>query len=70
MPRLGALLDALAPMKTEEAQKLFLPLGHDRDAAARLRAIGWRTVAAVSNGDDAGALGCSHVLDGKEPKAL
>ena len=64
------LLDALAPMKTQEAQKLFLPLGHDRDAAARLRAIGWRTVAAVAEGDDARTLGCSHVLDGKEPKAL
>jgi ATP phosphoribosyltransferase regulatory subunit len=49
---------------------LFLPLGHDADAAARLRTIGWRTVAALSNADDAATLGCTHVLDGKEPKTL
>lgn len=49
---------------------LFLPLGHDADVAARLRTIGWRTVAALSNADDAATLGCTHVLDGKEPKAL
>ncbi|MEX0341284.1 MAG: ATP phosphoribosyltransferase regulatory subunit, partial [Erythrobacter sp.] len=64
------LLDALAPATADEAKRLFLPLGHDRDAAARLRAIGWRTVAAVSDGDDASALGCSHRLEGKEPTAL
>ncbi len=45
---------------------LFLPLGHDREAAARLRAVGWRTVAALSDRDDAKALGCTHRLDGKD----
>jgi ATP phosphoribosyltransferase regulatory subunit len=37
--------------------------------AARLRSIGWRTVAALSLTDNAGALGCSHVLsaEGAEP---
>ena len=64
------LLDALGEGNGEPADMLFLPLGHDRDVAARLRAIGWRTIAAVSEGDDAKALGCSHVLDGSEPKAL
>ncbi|QYJ08075.1 ATP phosphoribosyltransferase regulatory subunit [Qipengyuania flava] len=64
------LLDALGCATGDAAQKLFLPLGHDRDAAARLRAIGWRTVAAIGEGDDGAALGCSHVLEGKEPKAL
>ena len=41
---------------------LFLPLGHDPVHAARLRAIGWRTVAALGEGCDAKALGCSHQL--------
>ena len=44
--------------------KLFLPLGHDRVAAAALRAEGWRTVEALSDADDAAALGCSHKLEG------
>lgn len=43
---------------------LYLPLGHDPDAAARLRAIGWRTVAALGEGEDARALGCTHKLVG------
>ncbi|ALE17098.1 ATP phosphoribosyltransferase regulatory subunit [Altererythrobacter epoxidivorans] len=49
---------------------LYLPLGHDRDAASRLRAIGWRTRAQIGEGEDARALGCTHRLDGKEPVAL
>ena len=64
------LLDALGGPEADEREILFLPLGHDRDVGARLRAIGWRTVAAVSDSDDARALGCSHVLDGTEPKPL
>ncbi|GGB66888.1 ATP phosphoribosyltransferase regulatory subunit [Blastomonas aquatica] len=48
------------------AGKLFLPLGHDRAVAARLRAIGWRTLAALTDSDDAVALGCTHRLDGNE----
>jgi len=49
---------------------LFLPLGHDPQAAAKLRAEGWRTVAALADSDDAKALGCSHVLAGDEAVAL
>lgn len=49
---------------------LYLPLGHDRDAAARLRAIGWRTVAQLGEDEDPKALGCTHRFDGKEPVAL
>jgi ATP phosphoribosyltransferase regulatory subunit len=49
---------------------VFLPLGHDRDAAARLRAIGWRTAAALSEADSATALGCTHVLGKDGPEAL
>ena len=65
-------LDALAEAGRGEIgrQTLFLPLGHDREAAARLRAIGWRTLAALSDGEDASALGCSHLLDGAEPRPI
>ena len=59
------LIDALAQCETAR-DTLFLPLGHDGEAAARLRAVGWRTVAALSEADDAAALGCTHWLDGKE----
>ena len=45
-------------------EALFLPLGHDLAAAAALRAQGWRTVAALSQADEARSLGCSHVLQG------
>jgi len=49
---------------------LFLPLGHDRAAAAKLRADGWRTVAALSEADAPAALGCSHRLEGSETLRL
>lgn len=62
------LADALDPSAGGEV--LFLPLGHDEGAAARLRAIGWRTRAALSDLDNAAALGCTHVLDGAEPLKL
>jgi len=51
-------------------QTVFLPLGHDPAVAERLRADGWRTVAALSDADDAAALGCSHRLEGGAPAAL
>jgi ATP phosphoribosyltransferase regulatory subunit len=65
-------LDALLPALAEPAAQdtLFLPLGHDENAADRLRAIGWRTVAALSETDEAKALGCTHRLDGSEPQPL
>jgi ATP phosphoribosyltransferase regulatory subunit len=57
------LIEALAA--TEPAREgLFLPLGHDAEIAARLRAIGWRTVAALTPADEPRALGCSHRLEG------
>ena len=63
------LTDALS---ADEAARdtLFLPLGHDAEVAARLRAVGWRTVAALSDADDAKALGCTHRLAGGEAVAL
>ena len=61
--------DSLGGVVAGEAARdtLFLPLGHDRQAAERLRAIGWRTLAALDRTDDAVALGCSHRLEGDEP---
>lgn len=65
---IDALVDAF---ETPPAcDTLFLPLGHDREVAARLRAIGWRTIEALSDSDDAAALGCTHRLDGMEATAL
>ena len=65
-------VDALAAAGEPLAARdtLYLPLGHDRDAAARLRAIGWRTVAQIGEGEDAKSLGCTHRLDGREPVAI
>jgi ATP phosphoribosyltransferase regulatory subunit len=63
------LIDALAAIE-DRRDTLFLPLGHDAEVAARLRAIGWRTVAALADGDDARALGCTHRLDAAEAKPV
>ena len=63
------LIDALANAEAPR-DKLFLPLGHDPDHAARLRAIGWRTVAALGADCDAAALGCTHRLESGEAVKL
>jgi ATP phosphoribosyltransferase regulatory subunit len=63
------LIDMLAATETKR-DTLFLPLGHDPSAAARLRAVGWRTVAAMSDIDDAKALGCTHRLSGDGAEAI
>ena len=63
------LIDALAG-DGDARDTLFLPLGHDPDVAARLRAIGWRTVAALDASGDAKALGCTHRLEGREAVTL
>jgi ATP phosphoribosyltransferase regulatory subunit len=59
-----------AALAVEARKAVFLPLGHDRDAASRLRAQGWRTVAALSDRDDPAALDCSHRLEGGTPQPL
>lgn len=64
-----ALIDRLAGSEARR-DTLFLPLGHDPAHAARLRALGWRTVAAVCADCDAKALGCTHRLDGGEAVAV
>jgi ATP phosphoribosyltransferase regulatory subunit len=58
-----ALIDALA-LAEPAREGLFLPLGHDPEFAARLRAIGWRTVAALCEACEPAALGCTHRLEG------
>ncbi len=63
------MVDALANAGRPQ-DTLFLPPGHDEEAAARLRAIGWRTVAALSADDDAAVLGCTHVLKDGDAVAL
>lgn len=65
---IDALVDAFETPPARDT--LFLPLGHDRDVAARLRAIGWRTIEALAESDQAAALGCTHRLDGIEATAL
>ncbi|MBO9518800.1 MAG: ATP phosphoribosyltransferase regulatory subunit [Porphyrobacter sp.] len=59
-------------VKAEEPRRntVFLPLGHDQALGAKLRADGWRTVAALSESDDPVALRCSHRLDGTAPVAI
>ncbi len=64
------ILEALGSADAAPREALFLPLGHDRDAAARLRTEGWRTVAALAEDEDPAALGCTHVLEGAEAKPL
>jgi ATP phosphoribosyltransferase regulatory subunit len=63
------LIEALAAAEPRR-DSLFLPLGHDVAAAARLRASGWRTIAALSPSDEPLALGCTHHLAGSEVAAL
>jgi len=74
-PAIGFSLYPDPLVETQAAQvsardTLFLPLGHDAETAARLRTIGWRTLAALAPADDARALGCTHRLDGGEVVTL
>jgi ATP phosphoribosyltransferase regulatory subunit len=62
------LIDAATGGEAREA--LFLPLGHDAAAAAKLRADGWRTIAALSEADDAKPLGCTHILEDGAVRSL
>lgn len=64
-----ALIDVQAAAEPAR-DTLFLPLGHDPAAAARLRAIGWRTVAALCADCDPVALGCTHRLEAGEALPL
>ncbi|MFN3864334.1 MAG: ATP phosphoribosyltransferase regulatory subunit [Erythrobacter sp.] len=57
-------LDRLAEAapQPEAAPLVWLPLGHDRKAAARLRAEGYRTLAQLAEGEEPKRLGCTHRL--------
>jgi ATP phosphoribosyltransferase regulatory subunit len=63
------LLEALGT-GAEPRDTLFLPFGHDREAARRLRAIGWRTIAAITGDEDAARLKCTHMLSGQDVRPL
>ena len=62
----------ISALQTSDQQNpaIFLPLQHDPEAAARLRAIGWRTIAALSDKDNGAVLGCTHRLEGNEAVPL
>ncbi|MEE4199336.1 ATP phosphoribosyltransferase regulatory subunit [Erythrobacter sp.] len=62
-------LSDLAP-QPEPTRTLYLPRGHDPQAAARLREEGWRTIAQLSDSEEPQALGCTHVLEEGETRAL
>lgn len=64
------LIDAGLGGEPDAVRRVFLPPGHDAEAAARLRAEGWETLAALSDADDAAALGCSHVMGAAGPLPL
>lgn len=59
-----------AGLATKDRKRLFLPLGTDAAVAAKLRAEGWSTVAALEADDTPQAQLCSHVLQGGTPQAL
>jgi ATP phosphoribosyltransferase regulatory subunit len=65
-PAIGfsAYVDPLidAGLARGERRRLFLPIGTDGSKAARLRADGWVTVAALSDTDSAEAQICTHIL--------
>ena len=61
------LLDIVAPEENAR-RRIFLPLDHDRETAAALRARGWITVAAVSDG--CSGAGCTHRLGVDGPESL
>jgi ATP phosphoribosyltransferase regulatory subunit len=65
-------LDRLAEIipHPETARVIYLPLGHDRAAAAALRSEGWRTRAQLGQKEDPKAIGCTHVLKGVDALPL
>lgn len=66
---MAPLLEAIGGAR-EKREAVFLPLGCKPEAAQRLRAAGWRTVAAIGEADDPRQLGCTHRLEDGEPQLL
>ncbi|ALH81716.1 ATP phosphoribosyltransferase regulatory subunit [Sphingopyxis macrogoltabida] len=56
------LIDEGLGGEDDAERRIFLPLGHNAAIAAGLRADGWQTLAALSDADDARALGCGFML--------
>ncbi|MBB5707592.1 ATP phosphoribosyltransferase regulatory subunit [Sphingopyxis panaciterrulae] len=56
------LIDEGLAEEDERERRIFLPPGHDPALTASLRADGWRTVAALTDADEAARLGCGWVL--------
>jgi ATP phosphoribosyltransferase regulatory subunit len=56
------LIDDGLGSEDEAERRIFLPLGHDPALASSLRADGWQTVAALTDGEDAARLGCGFIL--------
>ncbi len=65
---LDPLVDA--GLMQADARRVFVPLGVDKSVSARLRDNGWTTVAAIGQGCNAAALGCTHILVGHEVAQL
>ncbi len=65
-------LDRLADIAPQPEAKplIWLPFGHDRTAAAALRAGGARTLAQLAEGEDPAMLGCTHILTDGGPTEL
>ncbi|MGB7405604.1 MAG: ATP phosphoribosyltransferase regulatory subunit [Pacificimonas sp.] len=59
-----------AGLGSELGKRLFVPLDADADLAAKARADGWTTVAALADSDDAEALRATHHLTKDGPKPL
>jgi len=60
----------VAGLPLEERRRLFVPVGTDPALSARMRADGWVTVAALTEGDSAEAQICSHILRDGAPHPL
>lgn len=53
-------------LATRERRRLFVPFGTELAESARMRALGWVTVAALNISDSADAQICSHILKNGE----
>lgn len=60
------ILEAVGNGEAVPRNALYLPTDHDRVLAAKLRQEGWRTVAAITDGENPADLGCTHrLIDGE-----
>lgn len=64
------LIDDGLAVASDADRRIFLPLGHNEDVAAGLRADGWRTVAALTSEDDGSKLGCNYILAADGPQKI